>query len=72
MWDAVFVSMGSLRRDEGLVAVIARLAFRFLVNLTIGLFVAVIEFLFSVWKVSAFLEMPLLLAAMVDIPILLL
>eukprot|EP00752_Nemacystus_decipiens_P008364 g7476.t1 len=52
MWDAVFVGIGTMsRRDEGLAAIIARIAFKFVVNLTIGLFMAVIQFLFSVWTV---------------------
>lgn len=52
MWDAVFVGMVSFRRDEGLAAMIAKVAFRFIVNLTMGLFMAVVEFLFSVWRVG--------------------
>ncbi|CAM9700032.1 unnamed protein product [Ascophyllum nodosum] len=51
VWDAMFVSIGSFRRDEGLAAIIAKVAFRFILNLTIGLFMAVIQFLFSIWKV---------------------
>eukprot|EP00903_Cladosiphon_okamuranus_P013248 g12353.t1 len=52
MWDAVFVGIGTMsRRDEGLASIIARIAFKFVVNLTIGLFMAVIQFLFSVWTV---------------------
>ena len=52
MWDALFVGMGTLRRDEGVAALIARVAFWFVVNLTIGLFTAVVGFLFSVWQVG--------------------
>lgn len=60
MWDAVFMGLGATsRRDEGLVAVIGRLAFRVLVNLTMGLLKAVVEFLFSVWRVSELNPPPL-------------
>ncbi|CAN0449347.1 unnamed protein product, partial [Laminaria digitata] len=51
MWDALFVGVGTLRRDEGIASVIAKIAFRFVVNLTMGLFMAVIQFLFSVWQI---------------------
>lgn len=52
MWDILLVGIGtSSRRDEGLVAVIARVAFRFVINLTVGLFMAVVEFMFSIWRV---------------------
>lgn len=52
MWDALFVGVGTLRRDEGIAAVIAKVVFRFVVNLTMGLFMAVIGFLFSIWQVG--------------------
>lgn len=54
MWDAMFIGVGSLtsRRDEGLLAVVIKLVFRVLINLTMGLFMAVLEFVFSVWRVS--------------------
>lgn len=52
MWDALFVGVGTLRRDEGIAAVIAKIVFRFVVNLTMGLFMAVVGFLFSIWQVG--------------------
>eukprot|EP00904_Undaria_pinnatifida_P000446 jgi/Undpi1/10401/HiC_scaffold_29.g12851.m1 len=51
MWDALFVGVGTLRRDEGIAAVIAKIVFRFVVNLTMGLFMAVVGFLFSIWQI---------------------
>lgn len=51
MWDALFVGISATRRDEGVLSVLLRIAFRLLVNLTFGLFMAVLEFLFSVWRV---------------------
>lgn len=54
MYDAMFMGVGSLtsRRDEGLLALVVKMVFRVLVNLTVGLFMAVLEFVFSVWRVS--------------------
>ncbi|CAM9776656.1 unnamed protein product [Ectocarpus sp. 4 AP-2014] len=52
MLDVMFVGIDTAsRRDEGLATIVARIAFRFVVNLTMGLFMAVFQFLFSMWTV---------------------
>lgn len=52
MWDTMYyMTFGSYRRDEGIAAIILKVLFRFVVNLTMGLIMAVIQFLFSIWQV---------------------
>lgn len=52
MWDVVFVGVGSAyRRDEGIFSILVRIAFRLVINLTMGFFMAVVQFLFTLWRV---------------------
>lgn len=59
-WDALFMGMSAMGRDEGMASFILRLVMRFLMNLTIGMISALIGFLWNVWAViSSFQPTPL-------------
>ncbi len=52
-WDALFVGMRAMGRDEGLLSFLIQMLLRFLMNLIFGVIMAVITFLWSVWSIIA-------------------
>lgn len=50
-YDAMFMAFRSLGRDESIVSFLLELLVRFLINLVIFIFVALIGFLWSVWDI---------------------
>ena len=51
MWDALFIGISSMGRDEQLGSYILRLIGNFLLNLTMGLIMALVSFTFSLWSI---------------------
>lgn len=51
MWDALFMGLSSMGRDEQLASFVLRIAGQFIMNLTIGLFGACVWFVGSLWTV---------------------
>lgn len=52
-WDTMFMAIGTMGRDEGLGAFIMRIIMRFAFNLTFGLIIMLIAFLFSLGSMVA-------------------
>mmetsp|Transcript_22891 Transcript_22891/g.33448 ORF Transcript_22891/g.33448 Transcript_22891/m.33448 type:complete len:202 (+) Transcript_22891:324-929(+) len=52
-WDALFMGIGAMRRDEGLVGYLLRLLLSMLFNFTIGMVGSVIGFMWSLYSVIA-------------------
>jgi len=50
MWDTLFMSIGSIGRDEKLASYLLRLVMSFLFNFTIGIFGAVVAFIFNLFS----------------------
>ena len=51
MWDLLFMGLGSMGRDEGLVSFLFRLALNVLMNFTMGLIGATVAFIWYLWDV---------------------
>ena len=51
MWDLLFMGLGSIGRDEGMVAFAFRLALNVLMNFTMGLIGATVAFIWFLWDV---------------------
>ncbi|CAM9294422.1 unnamed protein product [Chrysoparadoxa australica] len=51
MYDALFTGIGAMSRDEGIFEWLVRMAFKVLMNLTIGLVGAIITFGWTIWSV---------------------
>ena len=51
MWDLLFMGLGSMGRDEGMVSFLFRLALNVLMNFTMGLIGATIAFIWYLWDV---------------------
>jgi hypothetical protein len=51
MWDMLFVGMRSMSSDEGILDFLLQMVVRFVLNLFIGIFAAMVSFLWSVWSV---------------------
>jgi len=51
VWDAFFVGMRSMGREEGLMSFVLEMISRFLMNLIAGIFSGIITFFFSVWTI---------------------
>eukprot|EP01084_Bolivina_argentea_P053279 97806_1 len=51
MWDAIFIGIRSMGRDDSLMEWVIRVFFQLLMNLTMGIIVALIGFLWSIWEV---------------------
>lgn len=49
MWDAIFLGIGAMGRDEHLISYLLRLAIQMLFNFTLGLFGALVGFWWSLW-----------------------
>lgn len=51
MFDMVFYGVGAMARDESFIKYVVRLVASVLMNLTIGVFLAVVTFILSLWSV---------------------
>jgi len=51
MWDLLFMGLGSMGRDEGMVSFLFRLALNVLMNFTMGLVGATVAFIWYLWDV---------------------
>jgi len=51
MWDALFVGLSAMSRDETIVEYAGRLLFSMLFNFTFGLFGALVAFVWNLWTV---------------------
>eukprot|EP01134_Creolimax_fragrantissima_P000777 CFRG0777T1 len=49
MWDAMFMGIGAMARDETMASYVFRIIFNMILNLTIGLIGALIGFLWGLW-----------------------
>lgn len=50
MWDLLFMGLGSMGRDEGMVSFLFRLALNVLMNFTLGLLGATVGFIWYLWE----------------------
>lgn len=50
LWDAVFMGIGSMGRDEALASYVVRIVMRMLMNFTIGVISSLIGFSFTLWS----------------------
>lgn len=53
MFDMLFIGIGAMTRDESMIEYIARIAVRVLMNFTIGIFMSVVTFIFSLYSLIA-------------------
>lgn len=51
MWDVLFVGMRSMGRDEALASFLVDMAFRVLMNVSVGMFTGVCSFLWQVYSI---------------------
>lgn len=51
MWDALFAGMSAMGRDEGLVSFGIRIVLNMCINITLGLFGAMVGFAWTLWSV---------------------
>eukprot|EP00285_Hemiselmis_virescens_P012640 CAMPEP_0173393538 /NCGR_PEP_ID=MMETSP1356-20130122/22171_1 /TAXON_ID=77927 ORGANISM="Hemiselmis virescens, Strain PCC157" /NCGR_SAMPLE_ID=MMETSP1356 /ASSEMBLY_ACC=CAM_ASM_000847 /LENGTH=267 /DNA_ID=CAMNT_0014351577 /DNA_START=21 /DNA_END=820 /DNA_ORIENTATION=- len=49
MWDLLFMGIGSMGRDEGMMSFVLRFAFQVLINFTMGLVGALVAFVWYLW-----------------------
>ena len=59
-WDALFIGIGSMGRDEGLIEYIMRVVMNILFNFTIGLIGTVITFIWSLYEIINAYKTPLI------------
>jgi len=50
MWDALFIGIGAMGRDEKFMSYVARVALNLLLNFTLGVFGAVVAFIFGLYS----------------------
>eukprot|EP01041_Mallomonas_annulata_P005363 gene5363-10719_t len=63
-WDALFMGIGAMSRDEGMLSYLLRLLMSVLFNFTLGMFGTVIGFIFSLPGIIMAYQVPLLYACL--------
>lgn len=63
-WDALFMGIGAMSRDEGMLSYILRLLMTVLFNFTLGMMGAVVGFVFSIPSLLYTYQVPLLYGAL--------